>query len=109
MLTRKLTYPYRYMDTFDKFAETQLPPKEAFFDDLAKKDIKDEDYSFVQKLWTTFQLKNLGDLHNLYVETDTLLLADVFENYRKVIHKNYGLDPVHFYTAPALSWIHVSS
>ena len=104
MLTRKLPYPYRYMDTFDKFAETQLPPKEAFFNDLAKKEIKDEDYSFVQKLWTTFQLKNLGELHNLYVETDTLLLADVFENYRKVIHKNYELDPVHFYTAPSLSW-----
>ena len=46
----------------------------------------------------------MGELHNLYVETDTLLLADVFENYRLVIHKNYGLDPVHFYTAPALSW-----
>ena len=51
-----------------------------------------------------FKLKNLGELHNLYVETDTLLLADLFENYRKVIHHKYGLDPAHFYTAPALSW-----
>ena len=104
MLTRKLPYPYRYMDSFDKFQETQLPPKKAFFNDLSNKDISDKDYSFVQKLWRTFQLKNLGELHDLYVETDTLLLADVFENYRKVIHNNYGLDPVHFFTAPALSW-----
>ena len=57
-----------------------------------------------KKIWEVFKLKNLGELHDLYVETDTLLLADVFENYRQVIHKNYGLDPVHFYTAPSLSW-----
>ena len=68
------------MDCFEKFKETQLPPKQAFFNDLTKKHISDEDYSFLQKLWTTFQLENLGELHNLYVETDTLLLADVFEN-----------------------------
>ena len=104
MLTRKLPYPYQYMDSFDKFKETKLPPQEAFFSDLTKKHISNADYNFVQKLWTTFCLKNLGELHNLYVETDTLLLADVFENYRKVIHNNYELDPVHFYTAPALSW-----
>ena len=49
-------------------------------------------------------IKNLGELHDLYMETDTLLLADVFQNYRQVIMKNYGLDPTHFYTAPSLSW-----
>ena len=104
MLTRKGVYPYSYMDSFEKFKETSLPPKEAFFNDLSKKGISDEDFEFVHQLWTTFKLKNLGELHDLYMETDTLLLADVFENYRQVIHKNYGLDPVHFYTAPALSW-----
>ena len=104
MLTRKGVYPYSYMDSFDKFAETQLPPKEAFENDLSKENISEEDYTFVKELWKVFKLKNLGELHDLYMETDTLLLADVFENYRGVIHKNYGLDPVHFYTAPALSW-----
>jgi hypothetical protein len=104
MLTRKLVYPYEYMNSFDKFKETELPPKSKFYNRLTQKHISSEDYSFVQKLWTTFRLDNLGELHDLYVETDTLLLADVFENYRKVIHKNYELDPVHFYTAPALSW-----
>ena len=82
MVTRKGVYPYSYMnsfrDSFKKFEETQLPPKEAFFNDLTKKDINEEDYSFVKKLWTTFRLKNLGQLHDLYMETDTLLWPDVF-------------------------------
>jgi len=72
------------MDSFDKFKETQLPPQEAFFSDLTKKHIANADYNFVQNLWTTFQLKNLGELHDLYVEADTLLLADVFENTGKL-------------------------
>ena len=104
MLTRKGVYPYAYMDSMSKFQETQLPPKESFYNDLSKKAISDEDFEFVHQLWETFNLKNLKELHELYMETDTLLLADVFESYRKSILKNYGLDPVHFYTAPALSW-----
>ena len=104
MLTRKGVYPYTYMDSMEKFKENHLPSKEEFFNDLSKKEISDEDFQFVHQLWKTFNLKNLGELHDLYMETDTLLLADVFQNYRQVIMKNYGLDPAHFYTAPALSW-----
>ena len=104
LLTRKGIYPYAYMDSMSKFQETQLPPKESFYNDLSKKDISNEDFEFVHKLWETFNLKNLGELHDLYMETDALLLADVFESYRKSILKNYGLDPIHFYTAPSLSW-----
>ena len=104
LLTRKGVYPYAYMDSFERFKETRLPSKEAFFNDLTKKDISEEDFEFAEEIWKTFHLQNLGELHDLYMETDTLLLADVFENYRNVILKNYGLDPVHFYTAPSLSW-----
>ena len=104
LLTRKGVYPYAYMDSVDRFKESKLPPKEDFYNDLAKQHITEEDYEFVKKLWKTFRLKNLGELHDLYMETDTLLLADVFQNYRQVIMKNYGLDPIHFYTAPSLSW-----
>jgi len=74
-----------------------------FYNDLTKENISEDDYTFVQELWKTFHLQNLGEFHDLYMETDTLLLADVFQNYREVILKNYGLDPVHFYTAPSLS------
>ena len=104
LLTRKGVYPYAYMDSADRFKESKLPPKEDFYNDLVKQHITEEDYDFVKKLWETFRLKNLGELHDLYMETDTLLLADVFQNYRQVILKNYGLDPIHFYTAPSLSW-----
>ena len=104
LLTRKGVYPYAYMDSADRFKETKLPPEEDFYNDLAKQHITHEDYTFVKNLWKTFKLRNLGELHDLYMETDTLLLADVFENYREVIMKNYDLDPIHFYTAPSLSW-----
>ena len=96
LLTRKGVYPYAYMDSADRFKETKLPPEEDFYNDLAKQHITHEDYTFVKNLWKTFKLRNLGELHNLYMETDTLLLADVFENYREVIMKNYDLDPIHF-------------
>ena len=104
MLTRKGVYPYSYMDSFNKFEEGELPERDAFTNDLTKKKISDDDWKFVNDLWITFGLQTLGELHDLYMETDTLLLADVFENYRKVIHRNYELDPIHFYTAPSLSW-----
>jgi hypothetical protein len=104
MLTRKLVYPYSYMDGFDKFKETELPPKEAFKNDLTNQHISQEDYEFVNKLWKTFGLQNLGELHDLYMDTDVYLLTDIFENFRKFSLEKYGLDAAHFCTAPSLSW-----
>ena len=104
LLTRKGVYPYTYIDSHERFKEEKLPPRECFFNDLTKKHITDEDFSFVNTVWDKFKLKNLGELHDLYMMTDTLLLADVFENYRNTILKNYMLDPAHFFTAPSLSW-----
>ena len=104
LLTRKGVYPYQYMDNFEKFEETSLPPKDKFYNDLSKKHISDQDYSFVHKLWNTFQLKNLGELHDLYMESDVLLLADVFEGFRNWSLQKYRLDPAHYNTAPGLSW-----
>lgn len=104
LLTRKGVYPYSYMDSFDKFKETSLPPKEEFFNDLTKKHISDEDYSFVHNLWDSFHLNNLGELHDLYMDSDVLLLTDVFEAFRKWSMKKYRLDPAHYNTAPGLSW-----
>jgi hypothetical protein len=95
LFTRKGIYPYSYMDSFDKFKETSLPPKEAFYNDLGRKHISDKDFEYVNQIWTTFKLKNLGELHDLSCETDTLQLADVFEIFRDGILKNYELDPAH--------------
>ena len=77
-LLRKGVYPYEYMDSSEKFNETSSP-NEKYFN---KEHITDEDYLHAQKVWSTFKIKNLGEYHDLYVQSDTSLLADVFENFR---------------------------
>ena len=101
---RKGVYPYDYMDSPEKLSETQLPPKSAFYSKLNKKDITDEDYNHAQKIWKEFEMNTMKDYHDLYLELDVLLLADVFENFREVCLDNYKLDPAWYLTAPGLSW-----
>ena len=96
LLLRKGVYPYEYMDSWEKFDETTLPPKEAFHSNLNLEDISDKDYAHAQKVWEVFEIKNCGEYHDLYVQSDTLLLADVFENFRNNFIEKYGLDPVYF-------------
>ena len=72
------------MDSWEKFDETTLPPKEAFYSNLNLEDIIDEDYRHAQKVWDVFEINNLGDYHDLYVQSDTLLLADVYENFGNI-------------------------
>ena len=104
LLLRKGVYPYEYMDSWEKFNETSIPPKEAFYSELNLEDTTDEDYAHVQKVWDVFEIKNRGEYHDLYVQSDTLLLADVFENFRDKCIEIYGLDPAHFLSAPGLTW-----
>ena len=104
LLIKKGIYPYEYMDSFERFGETQLPEKVKFYSSLSGEGITDEEYGRAKQVWETFGCRNLGDYHNLYVATDTALLADVFENFRKVCQERYGLDPAHYYSAPGLSW-----
>ena len=92
------------MDSWEKFDETTIPPKEVFYSTLNLEDISDEDYEPVQKVWNVFEIKNGGEYHDLYVQSDTLLLADVFENIRNMCIEIYGLDPVCFVSAPGLAW-----
>ena len=103
LMVRKGVYPYDYMDSFDKFNE-KLPSKEEFYSLLNDEHISNEDYEHAQNVWNTFSLKNMGDYHNLYLESDVLLLADVFENFRKTCLEYYKLDPCHYFTSPGLSW-----
>ena len=104
LVTRKGVYPYEYMDSLERFKENKLPPKESFYSRLTDEDISDEDYQHAQKVWEAFDMEHLQDYHNLYNETDVILLADVFENLRSICIKNYELDPAHYYTAPGLAW-----
>ena len=104
LLLKKGIYPYEYMDSFERFSEEKLPAKEAFYSKLAGKGITEEEYEHAQRVWKAFSRKTLGNYHNLYVVTDVLLLADVFENFTKVCLEKYGLDPAHYYSSPGLSW-----
>ena len=92
------------MDSWEKFNETSLSNKKYFYSELHKKHITDEDYSHAQKVWNTFQIKNLGQYHYLYVQSDTsLLAADVFENFRDKCIEIYVLDSAHLLSAAGLA------
>ena len=104
LLTRKGVYPYDYVSSFDKLSETQLPPKDEFYSKLNDEDISDEDYQHAINVWNTFGCKTIKDYHDLYLKSDVLLLADVFENFRKTCLHHYKLDPAHYYSSPGLAW-----
>ena len=104
LLQRKGVYPYEYMDSWERFNETSLTEKNFFYSELNLEDITNEGYAHAQKMFEEFKLKNLGDYHDLYVQCDTLLLADVFENFRNKCIEIYKLDPAHFSSAPGLAW-----
>ena len=85
LLLRKGVYPYEYMDSWERFDETLLPNNEAFYSELKLEDITNEDYEHAQRVWEVFRIKNLGVYHELYVQSHTLLLTDVFENFKNVL------------------------
>ena len=84
LLLRKDVHPYEDMDNCEKFDETTLPAKEVFYSKLKLEDISNEDYAHAQKVWGVFGIKNRGEYHKLYAQSDTLLLADVFEKFRNM-------------------------
>ena len=104
LLLWKGVYPYEYMDDWEKFNETSLPEKEDFYSHLNMEDITDADYAHTKRVCKDFEIKNLGEYHDLYVQSNTLLLADVFENFRNMCLKIYELDPAKFLSAPGLVW-----
>ena len=104
ILKQKGFYPYEYMDSEEKFNDTKLPPREAFYSNLSGKGITEKDYKHAGDVWNSFKMKTFKEYHELYNITDVLLLADVFENFRDLCLKIYGLDPVYYFTAPGLAW-----
>ena len=104
LLTRKGVYPYEYINSWDRFNKTQLPPISAFYSNLNMSSISEEDYQRAQRVWKEFGIRDLGDYHDLYLRTDVVLLANVYEAFRDTCLKHYKLDLVHFYTSPGLAW-----
>ena len=104
LLRRKGVYPYDYMDSLEKSDDDKLPSKEEFYLRLNNTEISDEDHQHAQNVWNVFDMKTVREYHDLYLKSDVLLLADVFENFRDVCMSNYGLDPCWYYKSPGLSW-----
>ena len=92
------------MNDWNRFKETVLPPKEAFYCTLNMSGVSGQDYEHTHRVWREFGVNKLREYHDLYLCTDVILLANVFEAFRKVCLDNYGLDPAHFYMAPGLVW-----
>ena len=92
------------MGNWERFNETSLPSKESFYSNLNMENIDDIDYRHGNNVFNKFKLNNLGEYHYLYVQSDTLLLADTFENFRNKCLQVYQLDPAHFLSLPGLVW-----
>ncbi|MDR3549972.1 MAG: hypothetical protein P4L31_01035, partial [Candidatus Babeliales bacterium] len=104
MLCRKGVYPYDYMDSLQRFNETEFPSQSDFYSQLSKSEISTDDHEFGAKVYKTFKCNNLGDYHDLYLKTDITLLADVFNNFRTLSLKSYKLDPIYYVSLPSFAW-----
>ena len=103
LMKRKGIFPYEWLNSTEKFQE-KLPEKKHFFSKLNDEGVSVEDYQFAEKVWEKMEIKNMGDFHDAYLKSDVTLLADVFQEFRKVCRKHYGVDPAWFYTSPGLAW-----
>jgi len=101
---RKGIYPYEHMADRKVFKETCLPPKEAFYSKLKMSDITDDEYEHAQQMWTRYGCQTMQDYTELYVKLDTVLLADVFEQFRRLAFRQYGLDPADCWTLAGYTW-----
>ena len=104
LLLRKGVYIHEHMDSWESFDETSLPDKKAFGSKLNEEGISNIDHAHSQKLWKIFEIKKLGEYHDLYVRSDTLLITDVLENVRDKCIEIYGLDPAQFLSVSGLTW-----
>ncbi|XP_011268311.3 uncharacterized protein LOC112638216 [Camponotus floridanus] len=101
LLTRKGVFPYEYVDSVERLRETRLSPRESFY---SSHTVSESDYSHATRVWERFSVETLGDYSDLYLKTDVLLLADMFENFRAACLESYGLDPAYYFTLPGYTW-----
>ena len=115
LLKQKGDYPYKYMNSFERFNEEKLPARKYFYSSIKDGKIGDDgkisdghisvkDYLTCEKIWDKFEMKNMGDYHDHYLKKDVLLSVDVFEKFIARCLKFYGLDPCHYFSFPGLSW-----
>ena len=105
-MLRKGVYPYEYMDSWERFNETSLPSKDDFYSNLNMEDVNDIGYRHANNVFKRFELENLGQYHDLYVQSDTVLLADVFENFRDMCIQGIRTRPSPFFI---ITWTSMAS
>ena len=104
LLLRKGVFCYEYLSDETKLDYPSLPPKQAFYNQLNQEPLSDDDYKHAQNVWETFKIQTFKEYMELYVKTDVLLLACVFENFREVAMRHYKMDAAQFYGVPGFSW-----
>ena len=104
LMSPKGVYPYDFMDSFERFDQMELPTKDQFYCILKDQHITNDEYDHAKGVWKAFNIETMGEYHDLYLKSDVLLLADVFESFRKTCLQYYKLDPCHYFTRPCLSW-----
>ena len=104
LVCKKGVYCYDYIDSWERYNETQLPDQSNFFNILTSEYISNEDYNHALTVWDTFKMSTLGDYTDFYLKCDVLLLCDVFEKFRDMSLRYYDLDPCHYISSPSLSW-----
>ena len=104
LMLQKGMHPYDYMDCLEKFDQTELPAKEQFYSILNDQHVTNGEYDHARKIWKTCDIKTIGEYHDLCLKSVVLLLADVFESFRKTCLQYYKLDPCHYFISPGLSW-----
>lgn len=104
LLLRKGVFCYRYLDDIRKFDDKKLPPIEDFYNDLNQEPLSKSNYEHALKVWDKFECRSLGDYHDLYLTSDLLILADIFQNFRRFCLRFYKLDPAHYLSGPQLSF-----
>ena len=92
------------MDDWEKFNEASLPEKEDFYSHVNMENITDSDYKPKKRVFKDVEIKNSEEYNDLYLQSDTLLLADIFENFRNICLKIYELNLACFLAAPGLAW-----
>jgi len=104
LLTKKGVMCYEYIDNIERLREKKLPPRFRFFDHLKNRHITGEEYARAKTVWKRMNCRNLEEYLAVYLMSDVLLLADCFENFRRVCQKNFLLDPARFLSLPHLAW-----
>ena len=99
----KCVYRYKYRDDWEKCNEASFPEEEDFHSHLYMEGISGTAYAHAKRVCKDFEIKDLGEYHDFYVQVNTFLLADAFENFRNMFRKIYELDPAHFLLAPGLA------